>query len=172
MTADQGFFILFAAFTLLSALRVVTVRNLFHAAIWLIATLAGVAALFVLLEAGFLATVQVLAYIGAISILIIFAIMLTRGMMSGSERRLNSWSGLGAIVALGLLVILGQVILSFPWATPRAALAEAPADNIVTLGQAIVDPAQYLLPFEVASVLLLVALIGSVYVARARHKGE
>ena len=172
MTAQQGFFFLFSAFTLLSALRVVMVRNLFHAAVWLIATLAGVAALFALLEAGFLAAVQVLAYIGAIAILIICAIMLTRGMMSSTERRLNSWSGLGAVVSVVLLVILAQVILSFPWATPGMALAHAPDDNIETLGKAIVDPAQFLLPFEVVSVLLLVALVGSVYVARARHKGE
>lgn len=172
MTAQQGFFIFFSLITLIAAIRVVTVPNLFHAAIWLILALAGVAALFALLEAGFLAMVQVLVYIGAISILIIFAIMLTRGMATGSERRLNSWSGLGAIVSLVFLIVLAQVIGTFPWATPGAALAEAPADNIVTLGQSLVDPAQFVLPFEVASVLLLVALIGSIYVARARHAGE
>jgi NADH-quinone oxidoreductase subunit J len=170
MTAQQGFFILFSLFTLGSALRVVTVRNLFHAAIWLIATLAGVAALFVLLEAGFLAAVQVLVYIGAIAILIIFAVMLTRGMANPSERRLNSWSGLGAVIAVVLLVILARVVLTFPWG--NAGLADAPADSLVTLGKALVDPAQFVLPFEVASVLLLVALIGSVYIARARRKEE
>lgn len=172
MTAQQGFFIFFSALTLVAALRVVTVRNLFHAAIWLIAALAGVAALFALLEAGFLAMVQVLAYIGAIAILIVFAIMLTRGMMSPEGRRLNSWSGLGAIVAVVLLIVLAQVVGSFPWATPGTALAEAPADSLETLGKALVDPAQFVLPFEVASVLLLVALVGSIYVARARHPGE
>jgi len=171
MTAQQFFFLLFALITLGSALRVVLVRNLFHAALWLIATLAGVAAIFALLEAGFLAVVQVLTYIGAISILIIFAIMLTSGMMNPTaERRLNSWSGLGAVVAAVLLLLLGRVITSFPW--PEASLAQAPADSIETLGKALVDPAQFVLPFEAASVLLLVALVGAIYVARARQKGE
>ena len=171
MTAQQGLFLVFAFVTLLTGIRVVTVRNLFHAALWLIATLAGVAAIFALLEAGFLAVVQVLTYIGAISILIIFAIMLTRGMMNPTaERRLNSWSGLGAVVAAALLLILGRVITSFPW--PPATLAQAPADSIETLGKSLVDPAQFVLPFEVASVLLLVALVGAIYVARARQKGE
>ncbi|HLF28045.1 MAG TPA: NADH-quinone oxidoreductase subunit J [Anaerolineae bacterium] len=172
MTAQQFFFVFFSALTLVAGLRVVTTGNLFHAALWLIATLAGVAALFVLLEAGFLAAVQVLLYIGAISILIIFAVMLTRGMANPNERRLNSWSGLGAIVAVVLLFILAQIITTFPWATPGTGLAEAPADSLVMLGKALVDPAQYVLPFEVASVLLLVALIGSVYVARERRRGE
>ena len=172
MTAQQGFFLFFSFVTLISAVRVVTADNLFHTALWLIATLGGVAALFVLLEAGFLAAVQVLLYIGAIAILIIFAVMLTRGVATTGERRLNSWSGLGAVVAVVLMVILAQVINVFPWAAPGGALTAAPADNIETLGKSLVDPAQFVLPFEVASVLLLVALIGSVYVARERSKGE
>ncbi len=172
MTAQQFFFLLFSLITLIAALRVVTARNLFHAALWLIATLAGVAALFILLEAGFLAAVQVLLYIGAIAILIIFAVMLTRGMVNPQEPRLNSWSGLGAVVALVLMLILVQVIGTFPWATPGAGLAEAPADSLTALGKSLVDPAQFVLPFEVASVLLLVALIGSVYVAREGRRGE
>jgi len=170
MTAQQFFFLLFSFFTLIAAFRVVTAGNLFHAALWLIATLAGVAALFVLLEAGLLAAVQVLLYIGAISILIIFAVMLTRDVTDPREKRLNSWSGLGAVVAIVMMIILAQVIGTFPWG--GSALAEAPADSIVTLGKALVDPAQFVLPFEVVSVLLLVALIGSVYVARARGEGE
>ncbi|MGH2593393.1 MAG: NADH-quinone oxidoreductase subunit J family protein [Anaerolineae bacterium] len=170
MTAQQFFFLLFSFITLIAALRVVTVGNLFHAALWLIATLAGVAALFVLLEAGLLAAVQVLLYIGAISILIIFAVMLTRGVADPGEKRLNSWSGLGAVVAVVMMIILAQVIGAFPWG--GSALAEAPADSIATLGKALVDPTQFVLPFEVVSVLLLVALIGSVYVARAREEGE
>jgi len=170
MTAHQFFFLLFSFLTLLSALRVVTAGNLFHAALWLIATLAGVAALFVLLEAGFLAAVQVLLYIGAIAILIIFAVMLTRGVASPGDRRLNSWSGLGAVVAVVLMVILAQVIGAFPWG--GSTLAAAPADNLTTLGKSLVDPAQFVLPFEVTSVLLLVALIGSVYVAREKRRAE
>jgi len=170
MTAQQFFFIVFSALTLIAALRVVTTGNLFHAALWLIVTLAGVATLFVLLEAGLLAAVQVLVYIGAISILIIFAIMLTRDVANPRQKRLNSWSGVGAIVAVALLVVLAQVVGSFPW--KASTLAEAPNDSIAALGKALVDAGQFVLPFEVISVLLLVALVGSVYVARARAKGE
>jgi NADH-quinone oxidoreductase subunit J len=73
-------------------------------------------------------------------------------------------------VSAALLLILGRVITAFPW--PQAALTQAPADSIETLGKSLVDPAQFVLPFEVASVLLLVALVGAIYVARARQKGE
>jgi NADH-quinone oxidoreductase subunit J len=172
MTAQQGLFLFFAFVTLIAGLRVVTARNLFHAAIWLVLALAGVAALFAVLDAGLLATVQVLVYIGAISVLIIFAIMLTRGMMAPERRRLNSWSSTGALVSLVLLIVLVQAIIAFPWVTPGADLAEVPADSVVTLGAALVDPNQFVLPFELASVLLLVALIGAIFIARERQQGE
>jgi NADH-quinone oxidoreductase subunit J len=171
MTAQQFFFIIFAAATLLTALRVVTAGNLFHAALWLVLTLASVAALFALLEAGFLTVIQVLLYIGAIAVLIIFAVMLTRDVVAPG-RRLNAWSGVGAAVAVALFVVLAQIVGTFPWTTPGAALPEAPADYITVLGKSLVDSNQFLLPFEVISVLLLVALIGSVYVARERQKNE
>jgi NADH-quinone oxidoreductase subunit J len=87
MTPLQIVFLIAGALTLLSALLVVTRPNLVHASLWLIATLAGVAVLFVLLEAGFLAAVQVVIYIGAIAILIIFAVMLTRRVMADSGPR-------------------------------------------------------------------------------------
>ncbi len=82
VSAAQVIFILVAAVTLFSAVMVVSVRRMMHAALWLIVTLLGVAVLFVLLQAGFFAVVQVLIYIGAIAILIIFAVMLTRQVMS------------------------------------------------------------------------------------------
>jgi NADH-quinone oxidoreductase subunit J len=172
MTAQQAFFLFFALVTLIAGLRVVTARNLFHAAIWLVLALAGVAALFAVLDAGLLAAVQVLIYIGAIAILIIFAIMLTRGMMTPERRRLNSWSSTGALMSLVLLIVLVQAIIAFPWVTPGADLAEPPADSVVTLGTALVDPNQFVLPFELASVLLLVALIGSIFVARERPSSD
>ncbi len=78
MTAEQIIFLIVGAVTLLSALMVVTARDLVHAALWLVATLFGVAVVYTLLNAGFLAVVQVVVYIGAIAILFIFAVMLTR----------------------------------------------------------------------------------------------
>src|SRR4030065_839870 len=107
MTALQIIFILFAAISLGGAVMVVTVRNLVHAALWLILSLFGIAVMFALLNAGFLAVVQVVIYIGAISILMIFAIMLTRRVMQDVGSQLNpGWriAGLLSVVFFGGLV--------------------------------------------------------------------
>lgn len=167
MTTIQFFFILFAIITLVSGFRVVTTRTMFHAALYLVISLFGVALMFVLLEAGFLAAVQVIVYIGAIAILIIFAVMLTRGMMESKVRSLNSQAGLAAVVSGAILFILIRVLTSFSFQTITA---DVPADNVTQIGQSIVG--QFVLPFEVASVLLLAALIGAIYIARERKKGE
>ncbi len=166
MTITQFFFILFAIITLISAVRVVTTKLMFHAALYLVMSLFGVALMFVLLEAGFLAAAQLIVYIGAIAILIIFAVMLTRGIME-SKAMLNSQSGLAAVVSAAALFILARVVTSFNFQTVPG---DVPADSVTQLGQSIVGP--YVLPFEVASVLLLAALIGSIYIARERKKGE
>ncbi|HET7375191.1 MAG TPA: NADH-quinone oxidoreductase subunit J [Anaerolineae bacterium] len=167
MTTIQFFFILFAIITLVSGFRVVTTRTMFHAALYLVISLFGVALMFVLLDAGFLAAVQVIVYIGAIAILIIFAVMLTRGMMESKVRSLNSQAGLAAVVSGAILFILIRVLTSFSFQTITA---DVPADNVTQIGQSIVG--QFVLPFEVASVLLLAALIGAIYIARERKKGE
>ena len=162
MTPLQIIFLASAAVTLASALFVVTARNLVHAALSLIVTFFGVAVLFVLLEAGFLAAVQVVLYIGAIAILIIFAIMLTRRVMQDAGPQTNRLWWLGALMAAALLAALGGVLsqVQYPLAnTP------VPPDSLIQLGASFVDPNQYLLPFELASVLLLVALVGSIVVA-------
>ena len=93
MTVSQILFILFALATLVAAYLVVTVRNLIHAALWLVASLLGIAAIFVMLDASFMATVEVVLYVGAIAILIVFAVMLTRRVMEdvGSQRTDNWW---------------------------------------------------------------------------------
>jgi NADH:ubiquinone oxidoreductase subunit 6 (subunit J) len=291
-------FIVISLITLIGAVYTVLVRNLFHAALGLIVALAGVAALYALMEASFLAAAQILIYIGAIAILIIFAVMVTRGVM-GKFAPANDQAGyavvvagvaldillvtlirinvpqsvadrmlvyigviealivfmvavahfvmgrfaflslqagvvivaegvldlmlaiwvrksfpqivasqtlayvIGAIailiivavviarlvagrfpppngqrrytvnaiiVAAGLLGILPVMLFRFNW--PQAAPAAVPADNIAQLGTALVDPNLYALPFEVASVLLVAALIGSIYVARESRQGD
>lgn len=166
MTTTEFFFILFAIITLVSGFRVVTTKIMMHAALYLVISLFGVALMFVLLEAGFLAAAQLIVYIGAIAILIIFAVMLTRGIME-SKAMLNSQSGLAAVVSGAALFILIRVVTSFNFQTVTT---DVPADNINQLGNAIVG--QFVLPFEVASVLLLAALIGAIYIARERKKGE
>ena len=109
MTAEQIIFLLTGALILGSALMVVTVRNLLHAALWLVAALFGVAVLYAILQASFLAVVQVVVYIGAIAILFIFAVMLTRRelMDKGRQTRSNWWIP----ALLGLLILAGLVLL-------------------------------------------------------------
>ena len=177
MTAQQIIFLIVAAFTLGSALMVVTTRNLVHAALWLVSTLFGVAVIYALLNANFIAVVQVVIYIGAIAILFIFAVMLTRRDMRDSGPQLNSNWWLGAIVALlsfsGLVTLYAKASGGFlalllgggEGLAKTAADLPSGFDPIGLLGEALVSPEAYVLPFEVASVLLLAALVGAVYVA-------
>ncbi|MCS6907699.1 MAG: NADH-quinone oxidoreductase subunit J [Anaerolineales bacterium] len=164
----QVVFILVSAVTLGAALMVVTTRNMVRAALWLVLALFGVAILFVLLEAGFFAVAQVIIYIGAIAILMIFAVMLTRRIAQDPGPQLNSTWPIAAVIALlvfGLIVFLVQV-----W--DRAASLPPPLPQgfapLQELGVALVSADRYLIPFEIASVLLLAALIGAIVVAWER----
>ena len=165
MTGAQIIFLLVALFTLGSALKVVTTGNLVHAALWLVSTLFGVAVVYALLNANFIAVVQVVVYIGAIAILFIFAVMLTRKDMRDTGPQLNKSWWTGALVAA--FAFAGLVVLLSGWGGFMNTAAELPAgfDGIGLLGEALVSPEAYVLPFEVASVLLLAALVGAVYVA-------
>ena len=168
MTGAQIIFILVALFTLGSGFMVVTTRNLVHAALWLVSTLFGVAVTFALLNASFLAVVQVVVYIGAIAILFIFAVMLTRKDMRDQGPQHNPGWGVGAL--LSVMVFAGLFFLLQGWSGLSATASEMPAgfDAIPELGNALVSPDAYVLPFEVASVLLVAALVGAVYVAYNR----
>lgn len=171
MDATQFVFIATAALIVASALMVVTTRNLVHAALWLIAALFGVAIIFVLLDAGFLAVVQVVVYIGAIAIMFIFAVMLTRKDLLDHGPRVNR--GWPAALVLSLLTLGGIVFLltGLPKLNDRPGLLP-PLDPLLALGNALVSPNAFVLPFEVASVLLLAALIGAVYIARNQRNRE
>lgn len=174
MTALQIIFLLTATVTFGSALLVVTSHNLVHAALSLVVTLFGVAVLFALLDAGFLAVVQVTLYIGAIAIMIIFAIMLTRRVMMDSGPQTNTQWWAGALVSLALFAVLGWVLMQVPniqaLSAPGASLPTLTGDSIKALGLAFVDPNQYVIPFEVASVMLLVAFVGAIVVAGDNKK--
>ena len=165
MTGEQIIFLLVALFTLGSGFMVVTTRNLVHAALWLVATLFGVAVTFALLNAAFLAVVQVVVYIGAIAILFIFAVMLTRKDMRDQGPQMNRNWWFGALIAV--LVFIGLFFLLQGWSGLSKTAADFPSgfDSISELGNALVSPDAYVLPFEVASVLLVAALVGAVYVA-------
>lgn len=158
-------FIILAMMTLLSGFMVVTAKNLVHAALWLILTLFSVAGIFVTLNAGFLAVVQVIVYIGAIAILMIFAIMLTRDLTQTDKTQFNRNVIVAAFVGLLVFVGLGTILLlsgasasNYPTLDPRV-------DHVSQLGLALVNPNAFIVPFELASVLLLAALIGAIVIA-------
>lgn len=158
-------FVLLAALILGAAVMVVTVRNIIHAALWLIATFFGVGALYLLLEAEFLAVTQVLIYVGAISILILFAIMLTRDVTGENDRQLYRYWWVALLAAAGMFgLLLAPILYNQPWPATTPSGAEAPAiASAVEIGKALMG--EYLLPFTVVSVLLLVALIGAIVIA-------
>mgnify|MGYP001765809255 CR=1 FL=1 len=165
MAPEQIIFIVAAAVTLVAALFVVATKNLIHAAFWLILALFGVAVTYVLLQAGFIAVVQVVVYIGAISILFIFAAMLTRKVMqdTGPQNNPNWW--LAALIALVFLAGLVLMLLGIPGIHDQAPALAGDANPIQQLGEQLVSADHYLLPFELASVLLVAAMIGAIYVA-------
>jgi NADH-quinone oxidoreductase subunit J len=165
MTAEQIIFLFVALFTLGSGFMVVATGNLVHAALWLVSTLFGVAVIFALLSAGFLAVVQVVVYIGAIAILFIFAVMLTRKDTRDQGPQTNRGWWAGALIAV--LVFAGLFFLLQSWNGLSKTAAAIPSgfDAVAELGNALVSPDAFVLPFEVASVLLVAALVGAVYVA-------
>lgn len=150
-----------ALVTLIGAFGVVTARTVFASGLWLVLSFMGVAGLYVLLEAPFLAAAQVLIYAGAVAILILFAIMLTRRVMGeGTVGQTNNQWVVAAFTAIMLFIILLGAV-SQDWQISEAA---PPADIMTRLGEAFLG--QYLLPFEIISVLLLAALVGSIIIAR------
>jgi NADH-quinone oxidoreductase subunit J len=168
MTPIQIIFILVAAVTLGAAVMVVSTRNIVHAALWLILNLFGIAVYFVILSAGFLAVAQVIIYIGAISILMIFAVMLTRRVAQDIGPQINSSWWLAALISA--LLFGGLAWLLSGWQKFNTVMPEfsTKTDSLLRLGQALVSPQAYIIPFEVASVLLVAALIGAIMVAWER----
>jgi NADH-quinone oxidoreductase subunit J len=158
-------FLITAVVILASAMMVVSTRNLVHAALWLVASLFGVAMLYAQLNAGFMAVVQVVIYIGAIAILFIFAVMLTRREMRDTGPGLNKNWGASALVSL--LVFGGLTYLLSNWSGFSQTSADLPSDfdAVGALGNALISPDAFVLPFEVASILLVAALVGAVYIA-------
>jgi NADH-quinone oxidoreductase subunit J len=176
MTIQQLLFILISVVVLGSAVLVVTTRNLFHAALFLVGSFFGVAAFYVLLDAGFFAALQVLIYIGAISILFIFAVMLTRDVIT-AQRANSQW--IAAAVIAGVIFVVAAILLGPAAVDIRGRqfgnvqwLPQGTDPNAVTptyiadLGRAFVDFNRYAVPFLLGAVMLLVAMVGAIWVAR------
>ncbi len=169
MVAQNVFFYLFAAGMVFAAIRVVTAKNVVHAALYLVAVLAGAAAQYILLAAEFVAATQVLVYIGAVMVLFLFGIMLTRTRIGRDQELTNRHWGAGVVTALVLFGVMAYALLdAFGWTkTPLPAdtrIADVQGSNTATVSDAIFG--QYLLPFEAISVLLLAALVGAIVLAR------
>ncbi len=147
-----------AVLTLVAAGGVMVSRNLFHAVLMLIVTFIGVAGFFILLSAQFLAMAQIIIYVGAISVLILFVILLTprAGRDNGETRMLLP----GALLAVCLAAVFLIVINDATWPTRSS----DPGLSAETLGTALLG--RWVLPFEIASVLLTAALVGSIMLAR------
>ncbi|MDQ3987247.1 MAG: NADH-quinone oxidoreductase subunit J [Actinomycetota bacterium] len=145
-----------------AAFRVVTARNVVHAALYLVATLLGAAAIFVLLLAEFVAWVQVLVYVGAIVVLMLFGLMLTRAPI-GSGNFDNSQRWLAALCAGAVFAVSSWIMLE-AFEGQEISLRGASGTKTREIGEVIFS--SFVLPFEVVSVLLLAALVGAVVIAR------
>jgi len=159
-------FYLLAALAVASALGVALSRNILHSAFSLLGTLAGVAGLYFLLGADFVAVVQLLVYVGGILVLILFAVLLTREITDIRISNL-SVSLLGGVpAALLVLGLVTRICLHAPFAST----APATAPTVHRLGDALLR--EYVLPFEIASIILLMALVGAMVIARRAVKEE
>ncbi len=172
MTPMQLIFVVVAAVTLFSAVMVVSVRRIMHSALFLVLALMGVAALFALLESTFFAIIQVLVYIGSIAILIIFAVMLTRHVMTVEDEQFHRGWWQAAI--LMVISLVGFLNLILRWQPFEQAVHTPPAggEDILAFGRALTDANGFVIPFEVASILLVAVVVGSIYVAMDRKGGR
>jgi NADH-quinone oxidoreductase subunit J len=157
-------FILLSVFTLAGGLGVVLTRNVVHAALFLLLSLVAVAGIYLLLFTEFLALVQVLIYGGAIIIVLLFAIMLTRNSEYPHISDNPQWP-LAAVAAIALAVVLGA---AFWINSPSDTAPQSPA--FTELASSLFT--RWAIPFEIASLVLLVALIGAIIIARAGRGGE
>ena len=147
--------------TIVSAVMVVQSKQLLYSAIALLFTFVGVAGLYIFLWADFIAAVQVVVYVGGILVLIVFGIMLTNKITSVNISHTSVQRGIGATVVLGILAGIGFMIINTPW---YQVAATEPAQTTETIGRLLMM--DYLLPFEVASLLLLGTLIGATTLSR------
>jgi len=167
---DAIFFYLFAALVLGGAIFTVTRRSAVHSAISLIVCLIGVAGLYLLQQAEFLFAVQIVLYVGGIMVLFLFVVMLVNLDQAAKERQFNRqrWVALlcVAAVAAELIYFLRKGASAFQFAKAPPVVNAATEGNTEQIANVLFS--QYLLPFEIASVLLLVALVGSVVMAKKR----
>jgi NADH-quinone oxidoreductase subunit J len=144
-----------------SALAVVLTKNLFHAVLWLALALTGTAGVFLLLDAEFLAAVQLLLYAGGIVTVVVFAIVVTERLVGERISQTSRRIGGGAAVAVALLALIVSTFSDRPLPAERPAMA---TDLTRLIGETVLT--RFVLPFELLAVLMLAALMGAMYFAR------
>jgi NADH-quinone oxidoreductase subunit J len=163
---DDVLFVLFAAVMLGSALLVVTLRDIIRSGLAMIVCFGSLAGLYVLLGSPILAAAQVLVYIGAISVLVLFAIMLTQTKAGPSRLVFQTQWWAAALAAVVLVIVFAAVVASTDWGAVAVRM-ESTTDAVARL---LFD--QYTLPFEAVSVLLLAAVVGGVFLAKRDEAGD
>ena len=158
-----------SALTIASSLLVLVSRNLLHALMFLVLAFLGMAGLFFTLSADFIAVAQILIYAGSIAVLMVFAIMLTP--LASRDNANSLYVIPGVLGGLGVAVLVAFVAIDTPWVERRGAELTATdfPETIARIGELLLG--RYVLPFEVASVLLLFALLGAIVLVRERPGG-
>jgi len=144
-----------------SALAVVLSKNLFHAVLWLALALTGTAGIFLLLDAEFLAAVQLLLYAGGIVTIVVFAIVVTERLVGERLSQTNRRIGAGAVVSAAMLVAIVSSLLRQPLDLANASL---PENTTQLIGEAVLT--RFVVPFELLALLMLAAMLGAIYFAR------
>jgi NADH-quinone oxidoreductase subunit J len=160
---QEGLFFVFATIIVISAIGVVTARNVVHAALYLVATLIGAACIYILMFAEFVAWAQVLVYVGAIVVLMLFGLMLTRAPIGKAGHFDNDQKLVALIVAAAVFGVTTWVVVD-AFAGEEVVVDRTVATTIAEVGEVIFSA--YVLPFELVSILLLAALVGAVVIAR------
>ncbi len=166
ITPGTLFFFMLAAVTLVSALGVALAPNILYSAFSLLGTLGGVAGLYLLLGADFVGIVQVLVYVGGILVLILFAVLLTNKIGELKLNNLSTGLMVGAPAAVALLALIVKGVTTTAWPLTE----EATAPTTARLGDSFLR--EHLLPFELVSLVLLMALVGAMVIARRAAKEE
>lgn len=154
-------FYIIAALIIVMSLMVVRSTNLVHSALYMVGTFFGVACIYLMLYADFIAVVQIIVYVVSISIMMIFGVMLTRRGDICESNNANRFRGISAIVVLALFLIIVRFITLTGWTQIEV---EQPETTVYHISELLMN--RFVVPFEVSSILLLVALIGAISIGK------
>lgn len=161
MLLTDVLFYIIAAIVIFTALSMVLSKNLVHSILFMVATFIGIAFVYVLLQADYLAVVQILVYVGAISVLFVFGVMLTRRDSMAVSNRFNRYSVFAGLAAAAILLLFGRIILMTHFNPVEQA---SPESTIIPISSLLLN--DYIVPFEIAGVLLLVSMIGAIIIGK------